>query len=258
MRILYLGNNRVGWKVLEWLREQGETVVGLVVHPPEEARYRDEILNAAALPPDKVFDGSRLGETEVLRAIAALNADLAVSAFFGYILRKEFLDIFPKGVINLHPAYLPFNRGAHPNVWSIIEGTPAGVTLHYIDEGVDTGDVIARRRITIEPVDTGETLYRKLERACLDLFRSTWPGIRSGDAPREPQSAAEGNSHRIQDIEKTDEIDLNRTYKARELIDLIRARTFPPHAGTYFRDGGKKVYLRLHLEPEETQSDKEK
>jgi methionyl-tRNA formyltransferase len=251
MRILFLGNNWVGWQVMEWLQEQDEQVVGLVIHPPEKQKYGDEIVDSVQLDPSCIFDGSRINQPETLEAIQALKPDIGLSILFDYILEPEFLEIFPSGVVNLHPAYLPYNRGQYPNVWSIIEGTPAGVTLHYIDPGIDTGDIIAQLQVPIEPVDTGETLYHKLERACVDLFKETWPKICSGQAPRISQNKDEGTYHRTEDVKDVDCIDLDRKYTARELIDIIRARTFPPYPGAYFVHQGRKVYLRLQLLYEE-------
>lgn len=251
MRIVLLGNNWVGWQILRWLKEQGENIVGLVVHPTHKQKYGEEIINSAALDSSYVFDGSRLREPEILEAIKALRPDLGISVLFGYILRKEFLDFLPCGCVNIHPALLPYNRGAHPNVWSIVEGTPGGVTIHYIDQSVDTGDVIAQREVEVEPVDTGERLYRKLEQVAVELFEETWPLIRSGRAPRISQNKNQGTYHRVRDVEQIDEIDLNRTYTAKELIDVIRGRTFPPYQGAYFRHHGRKVYLRLQLLYEE-------
>ena len=255
MRILFLGNNWVGWQIVHWLREQDEQIVGLVTHPPHKRKYGDEIIRSAQVSLAHIFDGSQLRHPEVLETIKALRPDIGVSVMFGYILRPEFLELFPAGVINLHPAYLPYNRGAYPNVWSIVERTPAGVTLHYIDAGVDTGDIIAQRQVPIEPVDTGETLYRKLERVCVKLFKETWPLIRSGRAPRISQDKQEGTYHRTHDVERIDHIDLDRIYTARELTDIIRARTFPPYPGVYFIHQGRKVYLHIQLLYEEQLSE---
>jgi methionyl-tRNA formyltransferase len=247
VRILFLGNNWVGWQVVRWLKERQENIVGAVVHPAGRQKHRQEIIASAGVPPAAVFDGACLQDPDILCAIQKLQPDIAVSVFFGYILRPSFLSLPPDGCINLHPSYLPYNRGAHPNVWSIIERTPAGVTLHYIDPGVDTGDIIAQRQVEVEPVDTAETLYHRLERACIDVFCDTWPLVRAGKAPRTKQASCAGTCHRVRDVEQIDEIDLEATYKAKDLIDLIRARTFPPHCGAYFRSAGRKVYLRLQL-----------
>lgn len=251
MRVLFLGNNRVGWEVIRWLRSREEQIVGVVLHPKDRRQYGEEILDAAGLEPQHVFEADHLRSSDALERIRALEPDIAISAFFGYILQRDLLEMMPQGAVNLHAAFLPYNRGTYPNVWSIVEGAPAGVTLHYMDEGTDTGDIIARKEVPVEPVDTGESLYRKLEAACMDLFREAWPLVRAGRTPRTPQREDEGTAHRRRDVERIDAIDLDGRYTARELIDVIRARTFPPHRGAYFEEDGRRVYLRLQLSYED-------
>ncbi len=250
MRILLMVNNKLGWQVTRWLKGQSENIAGLVVHPLEKAKYRDEILRAAKPFPYNVFYGTELCWTERLEEIKDLKPDIGISAGFGYILKQEFLDIFPQGCINLHPSYLPFNRGAYPNVWSIIDGTSAGATIHYIDKGVDTGDIIAQEEIRVEPVDTGETLYGTSENCAFTLFMKTWPLIREGKNQRIPQSG-EDTHHFVRDVDKIDYVDLNKEYKAGDLINLIRARTHSQYPGAYFIDeNGGRIYLRLQFEYE--------
>jgi len=164
------------------------------------------------------------------------------------LLRSPVRDIFPQGIINIHPSLLPHQRGAHPNVWSIIERTPAGVTLHYIDEGIDTGDIVASLPVNIAASDTAESLYRKLEQASVELFQQTWPRIVAGNLQRRPQPPA-GSVHRVKDLSRLDEIDPNRLYSGRELIDWLRARTFPPHRGASIVLDGERVELQLSLKP---------
>ena len=251
MKIVLLLNNWAGWQVAEWLSNRQESIVGVVMHSEERRKYGNEIIRATGIPESEVIDGSRLQDESVLRKLRSLGADMAVSVFFGHIVKREFIDIFPRGVLNLHPALLPYNRGAYPNVWSIIDGTPAGVTLHYIDEQVDTGDIVAQKPVVVEPLDTGGTLYRKLEQACLDLFRDAWPLVLSGAAKRQPQIRGAGTSHRVKDVEQVDELDLDRTFTGRELINILRARTCPPYQGAYFRANGRKVFVSIDLRYED-------
>ena len=258
MRVLLFANNWVGWKIAEFLREQRDTeIVGLVLHPqgeqyPANQQYGKEIARSVGLNSARMFDALQLKDPEILRDICALKPDIGISAFFGYILEKDCIDLFPNGCINIHPALLPFNRGKHPNVWSIIERTPSGVTMHYIDAGIDTGAIISQKEVQIEPIDTGETLYRKLEWACIELFQETWPMIVSNQVSSVLPAKETGTHHYARELKKFDELHLDQTYTARELIDIIRARTFPPHAGAYFvADDGSKVYLRLQLQYEE-------
>jgi len=252
MRILLFANNWVGWQIGAWLRSQGEQIVGLVLHPPAERKYGGEILEAVGVDECDIYNGSLLRTAETTKRIRSLAPEIGVSAFFGYILRREILETLPSGCINIHPAYLPFNRGAFPNVWSIVDNTPAGVTVHYIDEGVDTGDIIAQCQVRVEPTDTGESLYRKLERSCVELFKETWFSIHHGAAPRRPQPPG-GSFHRRRDVSEIDEIDLDRTYIARDLINILRARTFPPYKSAYFKSGNSKVFVQIQLHYEDGQ-----
>ena len=123
--------------------------------------------------------------------------------------------------------------------------------MHYIDAGIDTGDIIAQREISIAATDTGETLYRKLEDASLMLFQETWPDVVSGTVARLRQPA-EGTFHRTSDVQKIDHIELDREYSARYLIDVLRSRTFGTYKSAYFVENGRKVYVRVTLEEEPT------
>lgn len=250
MKILFMGNNRLGAQALAFLCEQGFPPVGVVLHPLEKRKYSEQFLaliNTYQLP---TFDGARLREPEVYEQIMLLQADLALSIMFGYILKPDFINAFPRGVLNLHPSYLPFNRGQYPNVWSIVEGTPAGVTLHFIDAGIDTGDIIAQREVPVSMTDTGESLYQKLEEAALSLFKNTLPDILSKQIQACPQPEGAGTFHYTKDVEQIDHIDLNRMYRAGDLINILRARTFPPYAGAYIESEGKRIYLSLDLQEE--------
>lgn len=244
---MFFGNNRVGLEVLRWLVSEGEDIAAVVVHPKAAGRYTDEIVRASGLPADRIIEAPDLTDFRVLDRIRALRPDIGVSCFFGYIMKQPVLDLFPRGCLNVHPALLPYNRGRHPNIWSIVERTPAGATMHYVDAGVDTGDVISQRRVEASPYDTGATLYVRLEEACIDLFKQTWPQIAAGTARAHPQDHSAATSHRAKDVERIDRIDLARTYTALELIDILRARTFSPYSGAFFEENGERVYLRLQL-----------
>lgn len=250
MRIFCLCNNWLGWQALKWLRQQGDEIVGLAVHPDARSKFGGEIRAEVSNTNCAVLDGSRLKEPALLEQVRNLDAEIAVSVLFAYVLRVDFIHLFPRGCVNLHPALLPYNRGRFPNIWSIVSKTPAGVTLHYVDEGIDTGDVIAQKEVEIKITDTGATLYRRLEVEGLELFKTSWPSIRAGTNSRSAQPTGLGSYHRARDVETIDEIDLQKSYRAEDLINLIRARTFPPYSGAYFVHAGRKIYLRMELKDE--------
>lgn len=246
MTYVYLANGRLGLEVLRWLVEQGDSPAGLVVHPPERRKFGSEILSVAGLPSEHVIEGPALRTTEGLAWLKAHEPKWLVSVLFGYILSPNVLAVPTCGAVNLHPAFLPHNRGAYPNVWSIVDRTPAGVTLHFIAPGVDTGDIIAQREVPVRPTDTGASLYGRLEEAALSLFQETWPGIVANSVQRNPQPEG-GTSHRVADVERIDCVDPDQQVRAGDLIDILRARTFPPYKGAYLNLSGRKVYLRLEL-----------
>lgn len=120
MRILYLGNNLLGYQVLEWLQAQGEEIAGLVVHPPERQQYGPQIISSSGLDESRIFEGSKLRDPKILEAISRLRPEIGISVLFGYILKEQFLSLLPSGCVNLHLGMLPYNRGAYSNVWSIV------------------------------------------------------------------------------------------------------------------------------------------
>ncbi|MEH2951839.1 formyltransferase family protein [Candidatus Merdisoma sp. JLR.KK011] len=153
MKILCLYNNECAIELFEWLRKQGHEVV-----------CSSEELNVLWCRAQKF--------------------DLTVSYTYRYILRKDILQALKDNAVNIHNSYLPWNRGADPNIWSIVDGTPRGVTLHYMDAELDKGYIIAQK---LAGEDTGDTLrssYEKLDKAAKEVFKEAfafynhWPEMK--------------------------------------------------------------------------------
>ena len=249
MKILLMADYPVGVELVEYLVKENETIVGFVKHPPELDKCSKKILELLSLPDNRIIDGRFAMSKQGIEKIKQLKPDVILCIFWGLILPPEILDIPAMGCINFHCSYLPFNRGKNPNVWPFIDGTPAGITIHYMDQGVDTGDIIAQRQIDIEPVDTAKTLYDKLTAGFLPLFKETWPQIKDGTAKRIAQDPSQSTFHYAKDFHQLDEIDLEKEGTGREFINLIRAKTFQTHPSITFKDeSGKKVQVRIKLE----------
>lgn len=165
MRVLFLG--KPDSPLLAYLRSQGDDVVQTM-----------EPVSGEALRP--------------------AGFGFLVSYGYRHILRADVLDLFPGRAVNLHASFLPWNRGADPNLWSFLEGTPKGVSLHHLDLGVDTGDIIAQRETVFGPSETLRTSYDRLQADIQALFRETWPALRAGALPRSPQPPG-GTLHRMKD-----------------------------------------------------------
>jgi methionyl-tRNA formyltransferase len=168
MKILFLTNNATSEPLIEWLRAREE----LTVHE------------------DKL----------TVSDIGRYAPELIVSYSYRHILKRAVLDTMPGRFINLHISLLPFNRGADPNAWSYLDGTPKGVTIHEIDEGVDTGPILVQRPVTIdESKETLASSYSLLHEAIQALFIAHWEDLRAGRVRGQAQSAA-GTFHRSDDF----------------------------------------------------------
>jgi methionyl-tRNA formyltransferase len=175
------------------------------------------------------------------------EVDLGILAWWPHIIRKELIEYPKHGFINTHPSYLPYNRGKHYNFWTLVEQTPFGVTLHRVDKGVDTGPIIAQKKIPYGWTDTGETLYYKAQEAMVDLFMDTYPKIRKLKFSERKQPAGVGSFHRAEDIGFASRIQLDAEYKARDLLNLLRARTFDLKPACWFEDKGIEYEVTTNI-----------
>jgi methionyl-tRNA formyltransferase len=152
MRVLFLTNNDASLGLAKWLQEQGED---LDVH------------------------GDRLSPG------MARPYGLVLSYGYRHIIPAS--ELFGPRFVNLHISLLPWNRGADPNVWSHLEETPCGVSVHEIDQGVDTGPILAQAAMHFNDSDTLAGSYDALQQAVQALLREAWPRLRDGRLPARPQ-----------------------------------------------------------------------
>jgi len=125
--------------------------------------------------------------------------DWVVSYGYRHILKKEHIQSSNNPIINLHISYLPWNRGADPNYWSWVENTPKGVTIHAIDEGIDTGDIFIQKEIPLQNNETLSSSYNKLKNEIEDLFINNFENIIEGRIL--PQKQQKGGSlHYMKDF----------------------------------------------------------
>jgi len=133
--------------------------------------------------------------------IKEINPDFVVSYGYPFIVKQDVLNMLPNKIINLHCSYLPWNRGSDPDLWSLVDGTPKGVTIHFMDAGVDTGDIIAQTEVECRADDLLGTYYDRLHNSVRELFKENWIAIKEGDCERTPQQG-EGTCHRSVERER--------------------------------------------------------
>jgi methionyl-tRNA formyltransferase len=226
MDIVFLGINDIGWEIYNWLCDRsGVTVRALVTRPDQ------------------------------ISLVERLDPDIVVAVGYAHIVPEEILAVPSEGCVNVHPGYLPHARGYNPNVWSIVEDLPAGATVHYMDPGVDTGDIIARMTVESTFADTGKSLYERIERACFELFREAWSDIEDGNVNVTEQDDSESTHHYQSDFESLCRLDPDRQYTPKELLDILRALTFPPFNNARLDVDGETYYIEVDITKEDEVED---
>ncbi len=177
---------------------------------------------------------------EFVEVLRRLKADFLFSCYYRQMLKQPLLDLPRLGALNLHGSLLPRYRGRCPVNWVLIHGeTETGVTLHYMEEKPDKGDIVGQKRVAITPEDTAVTLFARMTVAAGALLQETYPLLRAGTAPRLPQD--QGRASYFGGRKPADGL-ISWDKDAVAVYNLVRAVTHPyPGAFTYFR--GKKLFI---------------
>ncbi|HEV2915735.1 MAG TPA: methionyl-tRNA formyltransferase [Pyrinomonadaceae bacterium] len=244
-RVIVFGYGELGVAAVEALVAQGAQVVGSVVPSNRTGPDVDIVRErAAGLGIPTLAQPPRKQIEPFLEQLRRLDPELILVWSYSMILPPSVLGVPPLGCVNLHGGLLPEYRGGHVMQWAIINGeTETGMTMHYIDEGIDTGPVIARERFAIELRDDAVSVRLKLKDAGMRLIADWWPMIASGTAPRIPQDETRARYYRL----RTAEDGLVHWPSANiSIYNLVRALVRPwPGAFTFSR--GRKVVLRRVL-----------
>lgn len=251
MRIGYAGDRQISVDILSYILSQNVHPLVLIISDKKTASHSQELINLCNLISDNIIKGSDIRNN--VDKIKNLNLDYLICIHFPFIIPKEILASVKIGVLNLHPAYLPYNRGWHTSTWSILNNTPYGSTLHFMDEHIDTGDIINQREIIKLPTDTGDTLYKKALKLEVDIFKESWPHLVNNTIIRKPQNSLEGTNHTKRDIAPFREIDMNSTIKIKDFITILKACTTNLYEDSaYFIQDGKKYYVQIKITDSET------
>jgi len=142
--ILFLTNNNITKPLINWLKQKEKVII--------------------------------LNKKITKRDIQKLKPDLIISYNYKYIISKDLLD---NRFINLHISYLPYNKGAYPNIFSHLQNTPKGVTIHLIDEGIDSGAILFQKRVVLNKNETLKQSYKKLHLHIQRIFKANYIKIKN-------------------------------------------------------------------------------
>lgn len=255
--IIFMGTPDFSVPILSMLKEEGYNVTAVVTQPdrpvgrkrvltPPPVKVEAEKLGIPVIQPEKLVGSKELEE------IISLNADLIVTAAFGQLLPKELLEAPKLGCINVHASLLPKYRGGAPIHKAIIDGeTETGVTIMYMVEKLDAGDMISQITVPIEDTDHTGLMFEKLSAAGVSLLKETLPSILDGTNDRIPQDESLVTFAR--NISREEErIDWSKPGK--NIYDQIRGLHPWPVTYTVFRGDNVKIWWS---EKVEVQSDAE-
>lgn len=238
-RVVVMGKNRLAVECTRVVMAAGDRIVLAVLDPGDDGHdswqpsFRS-VAEAAGLP---TFAPSDVSSSTAVERLAALGPELVFCFQYAQILRPTVIALAEEATLNLHYGPLPRYRGIAPIAWALINGEPAtGVTLHHVDPGVDSGDIVCAAAVPIAPGDTGRSLYDKCTDVAIQLFTEWYPRLRTGDIPRVPQSSSEAlyyNRHSIDFSHRQ----IAWPTDAERLANWIRAFIFPPYQYPTFRCG---------------------
>ena len=201
MRIVFIGTGEIGVPTLRAL-QKSEHELGRVVTQPDKPVGREQKITAPPIKKALIAGGSNAGPAQTLQParikdreaidqIRALAPDVIVVMAYGQILPRAVLEIPKIACLNLHASLLPRWRGAAPIQAAIAAGDrEAGMTVMYMDEGLDTGDILLQRKIDISPSETGATLHDRLAQIAPEALLESLRLLAAGNAPRIPQDQA--------------------------------------------------------------------
>ncbi len=228
--VVVIGKNRLAVGCLEAVVHAGDEVVLAVADPSDDGSdgWQPSFLAAArrlglptSTPPD-VNHGDFVSE------VRQLSPEFILSFQAAQILKPALIEASSKATMNLHFGLLPRYRGVAPIAWAIINGEQStGVTLHHIDPGIDSGEVVASAEVAIGRDDTGRSLYDKCTEAGIVLFSHAWSKLRAGQISGQPQAESDALYYNRHSIDFTARR-INWSWDAERLANWIRAFIFPP------------------------------
>ena len=188
-----------------------------------------------------VYEISRMNSVETISAISALTPDILVVSGWYHLIGKSILDIPRLGVLALHASYLPYYRGGAPLVWQIINDEKyAGISLFYMDEGVDSGDIVEQERILINEDDDISSLYSRVGSIGIKMLADSLEKISNGIVIRKKQPIIDDMD--VYPQREPADGHINWTASSRQIFNFVRAQTHP-YPGAFSYIGHTKIYV---------------
>jgi len=254
-KIIFAGNRLLAVQILELLISEGINPLALLLPTQGKGSHNQEMMDLCDyLESDRIMFGNEFRQAEGIELLAELDPDYIVCIHFPYLIPAEVLSIPRTGVLNLHPAYLPFNRGWHTPSWAILTETPIGGTLHFMDEEIDTGDIVHQKEVQVLPTDTANSLYKRILETEYEVFKEALPSLIDHSFKRISQKNLKGSIHKKEDLFAQDmrKLDLDQEVRLGDLLKILKALTTNRVVESAFYEmDGKRYYLQVKITKDE-------
>lgn len=226
MKIIFIGTVKFSEEALKKLLKMEENIVGIITK--KESKFNSDFADLSYLAIRyniPYIYVNNINSSETIDFIKGLNPDVIYCFGWSQIINKDILSIPKLGTIGFHPAELPKNRGRHPIIWALFLGLErTASTFFFMDEGVDSGDIISQRIINISYEDDAQTLYNKITHTALEQIEEFTYELKKGTYKRIPQDESLSNYWR-----KRTTIDgiIDFRMSSRAIYNLVRALTHP-------------------------------
>ena len=232
-RIAIFAATKTGFEIAKLFFNRNYIVELLVLDSKEETSLKTKFLEFNNFK--KVIEYQDLINFSE-KSLQDYNLDLVLLAWWPFIIPKKLFAMSRKGFLNTHPSLLPYNRGKHYYFWNITEEHPFGITIHFINEKIDSGYIVFQKEISKNWCDTGCSLQKIAKKAMVDFVDDHIEDIVHCNLTKEKVIPDNTFLHFAKELDSASEIQLDKMYSGRSILNLIRARSGFPNGGAWFED----------------------
>ncbi|MFA5321912.1 MAG: formyltransferase [Smithella sp.] len=243
MKTVVFAYHNMGLAGLEALARHGYEIAAVFTHEddPGENCWFGSVKNWAEQKNIAVYTTEEINSPDWIAKIAAMNPDIIFSFYYRKMICQQILDLPRVGAFNLHGSYLPYYRGRCPVNWVIINGeAQTGITLHYMVEKPDAGDIVGQMAVVIDLSDTAKTLYDKLCVKAKELLDEVLPSMKKGQIPWQKQDLSQG---RYYGGRRPEDGRIDWKKSAADIYNLIRGVTEPYPGAFALFDNDEKIII---------------
>lgn len=250
MKYGFAGNREIAVNILNFLISKGlKPSFLLISRELIDSKHQNQLISDSGLGSENIYYIDDVNPVNIDNPLDSYNVDYIFGIHFPFIIKKPILESAKIGFLNLHPAYLPYNKGWHTPSWAILDNNKYGATLHYMTEELDGGDIVAQKEVKIEPHYTANHLYQLVLEAEEELFKQIFPQLLTLKIPKEKQYS-KGTSHNKKDLSKIQKINLDEKEYPINIINKIRALTTNSlEEAAYFEINDKKYSIQINITP---------